>query len=84
MISSMACCIASWAMSAGAPASSVGLAGSCPGPLSSWIHDLLAPGLPIMAWLTPGVLVGVRPYSLTLRADSSVSRTQRAESTTRA
>ena len=71
-------------MSAGALASIVGLVGSWPGPLSSWIHDLTGTGLADHRVADPGVLVGIRPNLLTFCADSSVNLTQRAESATAA
>ena len=50
-----------------------------PGFVAICSHDLTSPGLPIIAWLTPGVLLGIRPYFLTFCADSAVSLTQRPE-----
>src|SRR3954469_5450633 len=62
-----------------APARTAGLLTIDPGDFTIWIHCLMSPGCPTIAWLTPGVLVGVNPKSLTACADSSVSFTQRPE-----
>src|SRR4051794_274989 len=60
-----------------APASIAGLVTMDVGDFTIWIQFLISPGLPTIAWLTPGVLVGVNPKALTFRADSSVSFPQR-------
>lgn len=76
-MSSIACCIASWVMIPAAPDRSAGFEASEPGPVEIWSHDLTLPGFPIIAWLTPGVLLGIRPNVLTFAAESGVSFTQR-------
>src|SRR6185369_17363534 len=67
------------AMIPAAPARTAGLVRSDPGLVEIWSHDLIEPGLPTIAWLTPGVLLFIRPYFLTSCADSGVSLTQRPE-----
>jgi len=59
------------------PDSTAGFVTKAPGDVTIWAQFLMSPRLPSMAWLTPRVLVGVHPISLTFRADSSVSFTQR-------
>src|SRR3954471_16498480 len=66
-------------MTPAAPASIAGLVTIDAGEFTIWIQFLMCPGLPIIAWLTPGVLVGVNLKALTWRAESSVSFTQRPE-----
>ena len=78
-ISSICCCIACCCIMVDNPTSAIGPLRSTPGPCAIWIHCFILPGSPIIAWLTPGVLVAMRPYFLTASADSAVSFTQRPE-----
>src|SRR4051812_982607 len=62
-----------------APASIAGLVSFAAAPVSIWSQLLIEPRCPNIAWLMPGVLVGVSGYFWSFCADSSVSFTQRPE-----
>ena len=78
-ISSICCCIARCCIIVDSAVRANGPLSSADGACAIWSHCLMSPGSPIIAWLTPRVLVGINPYLLTASADSAVSFTQRPE-----